>query len=446
MILLHCGLELFQTPKGTALRMRVRLWLMLSLCVGGITWLYAARVLGPWEHYQETRDGIKMQMGDLYPRWVGTRELLLHHRNPYGPEVSHEIQKAFYGHPVNPYPEPGTSLLDEQRFVYPVYTVFLLAPTVYSDFVAVRRLARLFLGLLTAASVLLCLDILHQRPPWEIVTALVLFTLSSPQVVQGLRLEQLALVVAFLLIAGVWCLGKNYLATAGALLALSTIKPQMALLPLCAFFVWVLGNWPKRWPLAASFLTTLAVLVTAGEVLLPGWVGYFVAGIAAYRRYDPSSSLLQLILGSTFGEILGGAVVLGLLLWTWQNRTEAADSRKFINIFAGFLIGTILAFPLFIPFNQVLLTLPVLLVLQDWTNVPRFSRILFAIAVSWPWIASVVLLFFPPQLNSQSQLLQRLSLLVSFFPLFLLLVLMTRNGRSFSRLKAHGFASVMSVN
>lgn len=415
--------------------MKVRLWLTLSLCVSGITCLYTARVLGPWEHSRETRDGIKMQMGDLYPRWVGTRELLFHHRNPYGPEVSQEIQMAFYGHPVNPNPEPGVLSLDQQRFAYPVYTVFLLAPTVYADFPAVRLLARLFLGLLTAACILLGLEILHQRLPWEMVAALILFTLSSPQVVQGLRLEQLALVVGFLLMAGVWCLSKHHLATAGALLALSTIKPQLALLPLCAFSVWVLGDWRKRWPLAASFLTTLTVLAAAGELLLPGWFTYFVAGMTAYRKYNPTLSLLQLILGNTFGEILGGAVVLGLLLWAWQNRTETANSRKFLNIFVGFLIGTTIALPLFIPFNQVLLILPVLLVLQDWAALPWFSRIVFAVAVSWPWIASVVLLFSLAQLDPHSHLLQRLSYLVSFFPLFLLLVLMTTNRRGFSRLR-----------
>jgi len=48
-----------------------------------------------WEHGSGVRDGIKTQMGDLYSPWMGTRELILHHRNPYGPEVTHEIQMAF---------------------------------------------------------------------------------------------------------------------------------------------------------------------------------------------------------------------------------------------------------------------------------------------------------------------------------------------------------------
>ena len=408
--------------------MRFRLWLALSLCACGISWLYTVRVLGPWEHSCEIRDGIKTQMGDLYSRWVGTRELLLHHRNPYGPEVSSEIQRAFYGHPANqPYPLPGAHLLDEQRFAYPVYAVFLLAPTVYADFVVVRWWARFFLGLLTAGCVLLCLDLLHYQPPWQVAAALVFFTLSSPQIVQGLRLEQLALLVGFLLIAGTWCVSRHHWVTSGILLAFSTIKPQMVLLPLCFFSIWTLGDWPKRWPLAASFLATLTALILAGELLLPGWLGYFLAGIADYRRYAPSSSVLQLILGNTFGGILGGAVVVGVLLMARKNRKEKADSRQFINTLATVFIGAILAFPLFTPFNQVMLILPVMLLLQDWKALPRFSRIVFTGAVSWPWIVSAILLFFKPQLNPPSQLPMRLSFLVSFTPLALALVLMTRS-------------------
>ena len=175
---------------------KVRLWLVLSLCVGTGTWFYVHRILEPWTNYSDTEKGeVIAQMGDLYSPWVGTRELLLHRRNPYGPGVSHEIQTVFYGHAVDQTYPPGTFVANEQRFAYPVYVVLLLAPTAYADFKDVRDRARFTLGLLTAISVWLCLDILHWRPPLETIAALILFTLSSPQIVQGLRFQQLALVV-----------------------------------------------------------------------------------------------------------------------------------------------------------------------------------------------------------------------------------------------------------
>jgi hypothetical protein len=408
--------------------MNTRICLFLSVLATGITSLYTARILVPWnQHRAELQDGIKTQMGDLYSPWVGARELLLRHRNPYGPEVSHEIQTVFYGHAITQTYQAASSITNEQRFAYPVYAVFLLAPTVFADFEHVSPWARVAFGLLTAISVLLFLSILRWQLSWEAVTALVLFTLSSPQIVQGLRFEQLALVVGFLIAAAAWCVSKHHLMTAGALLALSTIKPQMALLPLCWFAVWTAGNWSKRWRLATGFTIMMTALLAAGELILPGWFGYFLAGIAAYRKYAPTSSLFRVALGETLGEIAGGVLVLALLLLAWHNRKAEAHSRGFITTFAAFLMGTILAFPLFTPFNQVLLIVPAMLLIRDWNALPQFSRLIFIISVSWPWIVSSVLLFFPPRLDSLNQLPLLPSFLVLFFPLLLPLLVMTRS-------------------
>jgi glycosyl transferase family 87 len=407
--------------------MRVRLWLVLSLLVSGTTWFYMHRILDPWAQYVDREKAGLTQMGDIYPRWVGTRELLLHRLNPYGPQVSEEIQIAFYGHAVAPDNlGPGHKIIDEQRFAYPLYVVILLTPTMYADFSEVQRWAPLVLALFTVVNVLLCLRFLRRRLPWETVTALVLFTLSSPQIVQGLRHQQLALVVGLLLTAGAWCVSKNHLVAAGALLAYSTIKPQMALLPLCWFLVWAVGDWRNRWRLLAGFFVTLAALITAGEIILPGWLGYFFAGAAAYRKYFPTTSLLRVALGDTPGEILGGILVVALLILAWRNRKAAGDSERFEFTLAAFFIGTILAFPLFTPFNQVLLILPTMLVVRDWKAVPRLSRVLFAVVMSWPWVISLILLLFPPQLRSPSRLPVLPSVLVSFVPLILTLALMTR--------------------
>src|ERR1039458_354156 len=161
--------------------MKIRIWLVLSVLGSALTLLFAARILGPWDrHMGEVKDGIKAQMGDLYPRWVGTRELLLHGLNPYGPEVTHEIQMAFYGHIVTQdYREPRRKIVDEQRFAYPVYVIFPMAPTIYFDFAKVHRWAPMVLGLLAALCVPMSLDFLRWRPPWAKLLAITLFTISK---------------------------------------------------------------------------------------------------------------------------------------------------------------------------------------------------------------------------------------------------------------------------
>ncbi len=414
--------------------MRVRIWLLLSLFVSGIAWLYMSRILGPWDQYMGVKhDRIKTQMGDLYSPWVGTRELLLRGLNPFGPEVSHEIQTAFYGHAINQnYAEPGIDIVNEQRFAYPVYVIFLMAPTMYVDFAEVYRWAPFVLALLAAITVLLCRDILHWSLQSLQVAAITLFVVSSPQIVQGIHHQQLAIVAAFLLTAGAWCVCKNHLVTAGALLACSTIKPQMVLLPLCWFLIWTVGDWSNRRNLLIAFLASLTALIGSGELILRGWIGNFVAGIAAYRKYAPTSSLLRVALGDTLGEILGGLLVLGLLAFAWQNRKKTAGSPQFASALAAFLIVAVLVFPLFTPYNQVMLILPTMLLLRDWKTLPRLSRFVFAVVASWPWITSFALLLLPPRLNSPNQLPLLPSFLVSFFPLFLPLWLMTRRKTSAS--------------
>ena len=420
-------------PKNVRPR-NVRLWLLLSFLVAGISWLYVHQILVPWTSYLHLQKGYSIaQISDLYSPWVGTRELLLHHRNPYGPEVSHEIQMVFYGHAINQtYDKPGVELVDEQRFAYPVYEVFLTAPLMYVDFAEVQRWAPFVLGSLIALNIFFCVSILHWRLPWEAFAAIVLFTLSSPQIVQGLRLQQLAIVEGCLLTAGAWCISRNYAVAAGVLLAFSTIKPQMALLPLCWFAVWAVGDWPKRWRLAAGFIATMVGLIAAGELLLPGWPRYFLAGLAAYRKYAMPTSALRVALGDTLGEILGGILVFGLLAFAWINRKQASDSRPFASILAAFFMCALLAFPLFTPFNQVLLILPALLPLHDWKTLPRFSRLVFILLLSWPCIISLGLLLFPPSTSSPSQLPLLPALLVPFVPFILPLLLITRrnNGSS----------------
>jgi hypothetical protein len=410
------------------------IWLFLSLLATAVTSAYTVRVLKPYDRqWGEVRDGIRNPMGDLYSPWVGARELLLHRRNPYGPEVSHQIQMAFYGHTINQnYQGPPESIVNEQRFAYPVYVVFVLAPAVYSDFAQVRRVAWIVLALLTALTVWLCLDLLRRSIPWEIASALVLFTLSSPQIVQGLRLEQLGLYVGFLLIAGAWCVNRHHFKTAGLLLALSTIKPQMSLMPLCWFAIWTLGDWRNRRNLALGFAIASSILFLLGELFLPGWFGYFITGLSAYRMYSPNSSLLCVALGDTLGNVVGATIVLGLVVFAWRNRVCAADSKQFSSLLAAFLMGALLVFSLFPPFNQVLLIFPAMLLLQDWHRLPRFPQFVFGASVSWPWVTSLLLLFLPP-LRFSNQLPLLPNFLELFFPILLPLILMSRRRGRFSR-------------
>jgi hypothetical protein len=383
---------------------------VLSLFVGATAWLYMHQILGPWADAKDLqKGGLKAQMGDLYPRWVGARELLLNGRNPYSAEVSHEIQMAYYGHIVTA-DEASRRVVDEQRFVYPVYVVFLMAPTIYTDFAKVQFWAPFVLGTFAGLSVVFSAGLLDWQIPWTTAVALIVLVVSSPQIVQGMRHQQLALLVGCLLMAGAWLVHKGHLASAGVVLAFSTIKPQMALLPL----VWF-------------------VFCGAGELLVPGWLGNFVAAMAAYRRYFPTTSLPRLLLGDTLGIAVSFVIVAWLLIFGWKHRKTGGDSPRLVAVFAAFLMGTVLAFPLFTPFNQVLLILPAMLVIREWAGLGRLGRIIFILVVFWPWITSTALLALRPPLGPASQLALLPALAASAMPLLLPLLLWSRRNSGVRR-------------
>jgi hypothetical protein len=65
-------------------------------------WLYVDRVWIPQQISDSAATGrLRGNLFDLYPRWLGARELLLHGRSPYSAEVTREIQAGYYGRPLD---------------------------------------------------------------------------------------------------------------------------------------------------------------------------------------------------------------------------------------------------------------------------------------------------------------------------------------------------------
>ncbi len=397
---------------------RAWLWVLAGILASIVSWTYMHRILLPWENFVNVQQGtVKAQLGDLYPRWVGTRELLLNGRNPYGPEVSHEIQMAFYGRPIEQsYDKPRFEIIDEQRFVYPLYVVFLMAPSVHWDFAQLQSWAPVFFGAVTVISMWLWMRVLDWRPSPLAIASMVMLVLSSPQIAQGLRLRQLGLFVAFLVALASWCVTRQRYAMAGVLLAISTIKPQMVALVLLWFMLWSFGDWRKRWPLAAGFGGSFALLAGGAEWLLPGWPRFFLAGLAAYAKYFPTTSPVRLILGNWIGGALSVLALAGLVAFTWGVRKAEADSREFAYTLALFFIATTLLMPLLTPYNQVFLLLPTLMLLRDWNKLPRLGHGGLITLLAWPWIVQAILLAHPPQIDSPNRLPLLPSVLVLLFP------------------------------
>lgn len=294
--------------------------LLFSLLTVWGTWRWANALLVPASTARALAGGRPVgNNSDLYPRWLGAREALLHHRDPYSAALTREIQAGYYGRPLDArhLADPA----DQQAFAYPLYVVFLLAPTVSFPFPAVMHFFSWFLLLVTAASVLLWTRALAWRPPRTIQLVIVLLTLSTYPFVQGFYKQQLTLLVGFLLAAAAAATVRGWLALAGFLLALSTIKPQISCLLVFWFLIWSTGEWKSRKSLALSFAATLAALMIAAQLLQPGWLREFASALQAYRGYAADESLLQVLLTPFGGKLATAALIIffAAICWWWRN-------------------------------------------------------------------------------------------------------------------------------
>jgi hypothetical protein len=370
-------------------------FLLSAIFLATSVWFYVDQILVGYQVKDAAaHDRPRGNLSDLYPRWLGSRELLLHGRNPYSDEITIEIQKGFYGRPLDP--SRPNDPKDQQAFAYPVYVVFLLAPLIHLPFHTVEVVFHWVLAILLGVSVLLWLRMLRWRLPSIVVASIVVLTLGSLPAVQGIKLQQLSLLVATLLAASAACVESGLLVSAGILLALSTIKPQLAAPLIVWLFLWALSNWKARRRFIYGFVGMMALLAVAGELVLPGWWRMFWQGLAKYHRYTQNASVLdELIPWGHASEILAIAAALLCLWFLWRFRTASLKSEKFGLAIALVMALTVLIVPMYAPYNQVLLLPPILVLAHnrtDFLSGVRALRFLYAaaiLALAWQWAASL---------------------------------------------------------
>lgn len=384
------------TPPNSNRLLKNSKTVVLALLCATSMWLYFYRVMVPQQKsVANARQAPRGNLSDLYPRWVGARELLLNRQNPYSPEVTREIQRGYYGRELDP-SRPGDPK-DEQAFAYPVYVVFLLAPTVELPFRTVRIAFEVFLISITAASVWLWLAAFAWRPPTAVGLTAAILVLGSFAAVQGVKLDQLSLLVAGLIALCAALLGRGHLLAAGIVLALATIKPQLVAPLTACLLLWAVTRWTKRQRFVWGFGITLVALVVGGEFLLPGWITDFWNAMHDYIRYTGGESLLDLLLSPFWGPIATLVLFLGLALVVTHFRTAEAASQQFSYLLGAVLAGTLIVVPMVAPYNHLILVPAVLLIVRNWDSLWRANAVVKGlcvatiIALGWQWVFTVAL-------------------------------------------------------
>lgn len=362
---------------------RPGLVLLLAVFFTFSMWFFVDRVWAP---------PTDIHFSDLYPSWYGSRELLLHGRDPYALAVSREIQVWSDGHALDQ--ESKLGIQNEHRFAYPQYVAFLLAPTVGLSYPTVQSLFRIIMPALALLSVPLWMAALRWKCSRTVLGPLMLLSFGSFPALESIYLQQPVLITAALLAGAIAALARGRLFWAGMLLALASIKPQLVGLLTLWLLVWAISSWRSRQRLVWGFGISMFVLVAASEFLLPGWIGEFVAGVVAYQHYTGNFSILVLFFGRLGGGLVSLALIAGFGYVAWRLREAPAGSERFNLAICLMLSLTVVVIPTVYPTGQLVLLPCVFWLLKSfsmiWEN-GRACRLAFIAAFSlivWPWVGA----------------------------------------------------------
>ena len=220
---------------------------------------------------------------------------------------------------------------------------------------------------------------------------------SSSAAISEYHLQNLTVLVALMLAGAAAAAVRGWLTLSGFLLALATIKPQLAGLFVLFFLLWATADWRARQRVAWSFVCSLSALILAAEWLSYGWVGRFLAAARAYQSYAADLSILQLL----FPAWLAMAITLVLLgvfvacCWRWRKAEAGSEQFGWALAWAGAV--TLVVIPKLAAYNQCLL-IPVLLVLLLHREIIWRSGLLSRalakgvfMCLMWEWVAAILL-------------------------------------------------------
>ena len=231
---------------------------------------------------------------------------------------------------------------------------------------------------------------------FHVVVAIVLFLGSWPFVL-ALRVHQPALIVFALMTGALMAIAARRPWVGGVLLAFATIKPQSVIGIVGWLLLWSLSSWKDRKGILISFALTLSAMLSAAELLVPGWFWEWREALSAYMSYAPlPGAYVELMFGNQLGKVVGALVVFTIFLFCWKARRDAPDTNRFKLAPALILSANLFISPVWHAYDHIFL-LPSAILLWEWREqffqlkpfqrgILRFS----ALALIWQWFAVAV--------------------------------------------------------
>jgi hypothetical protein len=349
---------------------------------------------------------------DFYPVWFATHALSERRVNPYGDDLTRQIETGIYGRPLVP-SLPGDPPRQYRGFSYPLYLELFAWPLARLSFPETQRLlVALFLPLM-ACTAWLWMRASGLSLGAGDMTIYLLAYLSSYPALESIFALQPSILVAFCIAATSFTLTRRQYLLAGMLLAIASIKPQLTLLMVVWLLIWSLWDWKRRRLFAAGFIGTLVVLMLASEAIFNGWLMVFLRTLALYREFTVPP-LVRFVLGAWL-SVPVSLFLIGFVAWQcWKTRADTPEESSFQMTLGIVLAVTILLLPTGASVYDHLLLVPAWLWLYQQRS--RFAEAsqslrwlgrLVVAELAWPWVAGTAVLLLVlalPRLRTNSYL------------------------------------------
>ncbi len=337
-----------------------RFWYISAILIIGVL------VLVTWANY----DFVQQNTGgnDFLVHWVGTRALIVDGLSPYSDAVAERIQTLAYGRPAL----PGEH---ELRVAYPMYSALVFLPfALISDYELARALWMTTLEAALIGLAFLSLKLTRWKMSIWLLPFLLIFSIFWYHSLRPLINGNAVILVALALVAAFAALKTGRDELAGILLAFSTIKPHLVILPIIFILIWTISF--GRWRTLGWMLITLVLLSISAALFVPDWPLQNLREILAYSSYNPPGTpgaAIETWLPAA-GRRLGWALsaLMGLILvteWVFVRRREL---RWFLWTGCLTLVISQWIGIQTDPGNFILLFFPLVLVFSMW--VERWGR------------------------------------------------------------------------
>jgi len=308
---------------------------------------------------------------DVYPLWVGT-QAFWSHQSPYSPEIDLQTQAYVYGRPATPEE-------DSFGFYYPAYVAVILAPL---SLITVELAAILWPSFMWAIWVtsIAAITLLMPKRLSPLLWALVIFSLLlyRPFLLSVLN-GQYGIIVVGCLILSWLMIQRERDFIAGVFLALATIKPSLAMIPVALAVVWSLFTGRAR--VALGVVCSLGVLLLVSFTMIGWWIPEFIQQLGEYSRNLGNWTGKDIFTLPGLIWLIASAILIGLGYYEYR------IGRKFpYNLFLGGILINLAITPHTLEYDLVILVLPLLFLM------PVLSKSVlgytFFIVLLWaPWIS-----------------------------------------------------------